>query len=381
MKTFLHTLKQTAGWSLALASIWAASQREVAGTERQTGDSTFPTVTVTSGAGGGATAGGVGVVRGGGDTQGGIVIQAIEPSDAGERMVRKELPWLGVYADETSEVLTSQLGLDPGIGLVVTYLAPDSPAAKVGLQKNDVLVEFDGQPLAHPAQLRRLVQTRKEGDAIQLGFYRGGKKQTVTATLAKSAAEFGLLNDERDWPGNLRDLRQQLRNLPIDEAIRTKMKTLRDSLGHVEIDQKIVQEEVRRSFEQARKAYQDALRHATNASAALNPLAKMFEEYAKAGSHAGNNATVTVRTTGQSVKSVVKADETGTIVIVSNPKPHLTAHDKDGKLLFDGAIETPEQRAKVPRDLWNQVEPLLDKMTPKTTTKPEAKITPSPEAL
>ena len=34
-----------------------------------------------------------------------------------------------------------------------------------------------------------------------------------------------------------------------------------------------------------------------------------------------NNASVTVRSTGQQVKSIVKADDSGTIVVVSNPKP------------------------------------------------------------
>jgi len=30
-------------------------------------------------------------------------------------------------------------------------------------------------------------------------------------------------------------------------------------------------------------------------------------------------------------------------------------------LLFDGEIETGEQRAKVPPDLWERVEPLIEK--------------------
>ncbi len=52
-------------------------------------------------------------------------------------------------------------------------------------------------------------------------------------------------------------------------------------------------------------------------------------------------------------------------MLVSNPKLHLTAHDKEGKLLFDGEIETPEQRAEVPRDLWAKVKPLLRKLESK----------------
>lgn len=143
------------------------------------------------------------------------------------------------------------------------------------------------------------------------------------------------------------------------------MKILRDSLGHVQIDQKKVQAEIQRSLAQARKAYEEALRNSSNAGVALAPLRIVLEELAKSRVSVNNNATVTVRSTGKSAKSMVTTDESGTIVIVGNPKLHLTAHDKEGKLLFDGKIETPEERGQVPPDLWHKVEPLLDKMAPK----------------
>jgi hypothetical protein len=62
---------------------------------------------------------------------------------------------------------------------------------------------------------------------------------------------------------------------------------------------------------------------------------------------------------------MVKADDAGTIVLVANPTLHLTAHDKKGKLLFDGEIETSKQRDKVPRDLWERVEPMVEKLEAK----------------
>jgi hypothetical protein len=54
-------------------------------------------------------------------------------------------------------------------------------------------------------------------------------------------------------------------------------------------------------------------------------------------------ATIVVKKEGSTARSMVKTDDTGTYVIVANPKKRLTAHDKDGKLLFDGEIETEEQ--------------------------------------
>src|SRR5262249_28652298 len=69
--------------------------------------------------------------------------------DTAREQKRKQVTWLGLATDEASEALISQLRLDPGVGLIVTYVAADSPAAKAGMQKNDVLVECDGQALVH----------------------------------------------------------------------------------------------------------------------------------------------------------------------------------------------------------------------------------------
>src|SRR5215813_171306 len=52
-----------------------------------------------------------------------VVIQQIEPVAENEHAPRKKVPWLGVSTEEASEALSSQLGLDSGVGLVITYVA------------------------------------------------------------------------------------------------------------------------------------------------------------------------------------------------------------------------------------------------------------------
>ena len=76
------------------------------------------------------------------------------------------------------------------------------------------------------------------------------------------------------------------------------------------------------------------------------------------------DATVTVKSNGKSVKTMVKADDTGTYVIVANPKKRLTVHDKQGKLLFDDEIETSEQQEKMPKEIREKVKPMLEQMAP-----------------
>ena len=285
----------------------------------------------------------------------------IEASPEADRKERKDVPWLGISTTEASEALAAQLDLAPGVGLVVNYVASGSPAQKSGLQKNDVLVQFDNQSLVHPAQLRKLVRVHQGDNPVELQYYRAGKRQTVSLKLGLTRLEQGALeNGAEALKGNLKDLHKQLRDLHLDETMRDQMRILRESLGNIKIDQKEVQEDVRRGMEEARKVIEQAVRTVTNAE----PLRKVMENLAHAGVIVDNKADVTVSSSGKNVSSVIKSDDSGTIVLLSNPKLHLTAHDKEGKLLFDGPIESAEERAKVPEDLWKKVEPLLDQIRP-----------------
>lgn len=174
----------------------------------------------------------------------GIAISSIEPTAEEEQLAAKDHAWLGVSIEEGSEALAAQLGLPPGAGLVVIYVAPESPAAKAGLQRNDVLVKLDGQLLVVPAQLRKLVQVHKLGDTVELVFYRAGKKQTVSATLGKAPAGFSRLEDEHPWDGESGQFA-----LPFDPLAGNQtgqhMKELHRALGNLKIDPTKVQEEYR----------------------------------------------------------------------------------------------------------------------------------------
>jgi len=302
-----------------------------------------------------------------------LTIERIEPV-ADEEQVSKATAWLGVSTTEASEALTAQLDLQPGVGLVVTYVVGESPAAKAGLKKNDLLVSFDDQSLVHPAQLRKLVRSRNVGDSVKLGYYRAGKLHTVSIHLGQSASRPAPFNEEqRNLEVGLHELQKQLKDLHLDVLIRDQMNAARDALGSIHIDQKKVQEDIRHGMEEARKAIHDALKNVTNTDPAWGPVRKILEDVVGSGVVVNNNATVTVRSSGKDMKSLVNTDDSGTIVLLSDPKLHLTAHDKEGHLLFDGEIETADQRSAVPRKLWKRVEPLLDKMNSTALEEPEQK--------
>lgn len=61
------------------------------------------------------------------------------------------------------------------------------PAAEAGLSTNDVIVQLDNQPVHGTLSLRKyLYQNKKIGEKITITYYRDGKKETVTLTLAEN---------------------------------------------------------------------------------------------------------------------------------------------------------------------------------------------------
>ena len=146
-------------------------------------------------------------------------------------------------------------------------------------------------------------------------------------------------------------------------------------------DKEKVTLEVERSMEEARKALQDALRHKGQTGAVIGLDAKELEALAASGVDIGDNSTVVVKKNGQTIRTIVQTDDTGSYVIVALPKKRLTAHDKEGKLIFDGEIETPEQQKTIPPGLWEKVKPLLEQLKPVDggKTKPHAQSDTVPE--
>jgi hypothetical protein len=274
----------------------------------------------------------------------------------------QQVAWLGVSADEISETLAAQLGLTHGEGLVATMVVSNSPAGKAGVLKHDVLVEFDSQLLVHPAQLRKLVRAHKEGDEVRITLYRGGQKQTVSATLGKTKDSVSLFEwNGDDLDGKLGNLKIQLGNM---DGLKDGMKAMHEAMAQAGLDKQKLSAEIRREVEQANKAFAEAMRSWTNSRESHDAAVKRLRDLAEHGVEVSNDATVTIRNRHNSVKSITKSDETGSYVIIANPKKRLTARDSHGKLIFQGEIETADQQSKLPDGLWEKVKPLVDSMGP-----------------
>ncbi|MFB3892566.1 MAG: S1C family serine protease [Phycisphaerae bacterium] len=91
--------------------------------------------------------------------------------------------YLGVSTVPVGPELDHQVGLPRGVGLMVEGVMPDSPAAKAGILRYDVLWKLDDQVLIDMHQFRVLVWTHKPGDRVKLTYFRNGKSEVADATL------------------------------------------------------------------------------------------------------------------------------------------------------------------------------------------------------
>ncbi len=92
--------------------------------------------------------------------------------------------WLGVSIQSVTADLAKAFHLEKDQGALVAQVLPDSPAAKAGLQAGDVIVAFDGHPIAKSSDLPHLVAATPVGRTATVQVLRDGKPRTVTAEIA-----------------------------------------------------------------------------------------------------------------------------------------------------------------------------------------------------
>ena len=93
--------------------------------------------------------------------------------------------WIGVKLDDKFDSkVAARLKLDRVLGTRVSEVFPNSPAARSGLQNDDVVLTFDSTDVQDHDHLINLVSLSPIGKRIQMVVWRGGKKVLLTIVLA-----------------------------------------------------------------------------------------------------------------------------------------------------------------------------------------------------
>lgn len=93
---------------------------------------------------------------------------------------------LGVEVDTPDPVLSEQLDLPKGQGLLIAKVYPNTPAVKAGLKKHDILLQFNDKPVSsNPENFAKMVRATKTGIPLNAVVIRKGKKEVVKGITLK----------------------------------------------------------------------------------------------------------------------------------------------------------------------------------------------------
>lgn len=258
--------------------------------------------------------------------------------------------YLGISTSPPPTALAQQLKLPAERCLMIDSVEADSPAAAADLKAFDVLEKLDDQLIVNSDQLTVLVRMRKPGDDVTLTLVREGKRLKAPVKLGRHAAasEEGaeaasraaaVADVEMDGrPDNIRlfDIGQG-RFVDIDQA----NQALSDVLTVTEVHNELS------DHDYMRRVYLDLT--------GVLPSAKDAAEFA-ADDRPDKRKRLVNRLlcrpdviTALADKAVLQFcdhEHSLTLTTADNGQKRLTAKDRDGNVLFEGAV-TEEQRQQL----------------------------------
>ena len=91
--------------------------------------------------------------------------------------------YLGIHIDEVTTLEARRLGTTTRAGVLVTDVMDDGPAARAGMQPDDVILAFDGKPVQHPRDLQDIVEQSGVGTRRPVRVWRDGEMLTLGVEL------------------------------------------------------------------------------------------------------------------------------------------------------------------------------------------------------
>jgi Do/DeqQ family serine protease len=98
------------------------------------------------------------------------------------KVQRPTSPWLGVSLTEINQRIAAYYGLPNQDGVIIQVF-PDSPAQKAGLRDGDIIKEMNRQKIKSPEDVKKMVNSSKVGQKMDLLVFREGRLIVIKVTL------------------------------------------------------------------------------------------------------------------------------------------------------------------------------------------------------
>lgn len=133
----------------------------------------------------------------GGFSMGNIGIGFAVPSKMAQQVLpqlikhgKVERGWLGISMRNVDQDLAEKLNFDTPRGAFVRGVSKGSPADKAGLQRSDIIVEFNGEAIRDINDLMYVVAATEVGKSVEVRVLRGdNKEKRLTVKLGKRTEE------------------------------------------------------------------------------------------------------------------------------------------------------------------------------------------------
>lgn len=238
---------------------------------------------------------------------------------------RTPQPYLGVITRPLEPALNTQLGFTPGLGLIVEDLLPDGPAAKAGLQKMDVIKQLNDQLISNPGHLAALVRHFGKDAEVTVLVLRKGQEQKIAVKIGEHL-------------------------MPEPAPLRAGI------FGGMPGGENTIEFQRREEFQRRDGGPRDP--QDRSQPRRPRPSDDILREVGPGGAPEVQVQRDQVSTTwNTSSAKVALKDQNGEIEVRSeNGKRTLIAKNPKGETVFDGAIDTEEQRKAVPADFRKMLE-------------------------
>ena len=236
--------------------------------------------------------------------------------------------WIGLGGAPVSETLAKHLGLEQGVGLTIHHVLEGDPADKAGIEKHDVLVEFDGQKVGDFDVFRDAVRAKKPGDEVEVSFIQHGKMQTRKVVLSERQVTMG-----------------QTRQAPMDLEVNPLWRGMGDL---PKADRERMREMMQRNLEELSKQLQRNGEIEFDMKKFIGPddIAKLKGLEAPVPGKEGNAFQFNAQA------SMTVMDDEGSVTMkVIDGVHEVIVKDKQGNVLFEGPYDTPQDKAAVPDDI------------------------------
>jgi len=110
-----------------------------------------------------------------------MVKTVVATAESGGEAIKR--PWIGAELQDVSADIAASLGMARPEGALIVSLHPESPLAKSGLKRGDIVLAIEGKPVENAQELGYRVATTAIGATTIVEYQRKGERRETQVTM------------------------------------------------------------------------------------------------------------------------------------------------------------------------------------------------------